>query len=47
MWTNRRLAVRHAAVIIKKFASSIAPHITSILVHGKQVILRQGIVESA
>ncbi|XP_037604877.1 phosphorylase b kinase regulatory subunit beta isoform X3 [Sebastes umbrosus] len=33
------LAVRHAAAIIKKFASSIAPHITTILVHGKQVTL--------
>nr|XP_057944757.1 phosphorylase b kinase regulatory subunit beta isoform X2 [Doryrhamphus excisus] len=33
------LAVRHAAVVIRKFASSIAPHITSILVHGKQVTL--------
>ncbi|XP_041851247.1 phosphorylase b kinase regulatory subunit beta isoform X4 [Melanotaenia boesemani] len=33
------LAVRHTAAIIKKFASSIAPHITTILVHGKQVTL--------
>ncbi|KAK2919704.1 phosphorylase b kinase regulatory subunit beta isoform X2 [Channa argus] len=33
------LAVRHAAAITKKFASSIAPHITTILVHGKQVTL--------
>ncbi|XP_034426703.1 phosphorylase b kinase regulatory subunit beta isoform X5 [Hippoglossus hippoglossus] len=33
------LAVRHAAVIMKKFASSIAPHITTILVNGKQVTL--------
>ncbi|KAM6942624.1 phosphorylase b kinase regulatory subunit beta isoform 2-T2 [Xenentodon cancila] len=33
------LAVRHAAAIIKKFASSIAPNITTILVHGKQVTL--------
>ncbi|XP_059207105.1 phosphorylase b kinase regulatory subunit beta isoform X3 [Centropristis striata] len=33
------LAVRHAAAIIEKFASSIAPHITTILVHGKQVTL--------
>ncbi|XP_041650183.1 phosphorylase b kinase regulatory subunit beta isoform X2 [Cheilinus undulatus] len=33
------LAVRQAAAIIKKFASSIAPHITTILVHGKQVTL--------
>ncbi|KAF3833119.1 hypothetical protein F7725_026784 [Dissostichus mawsoni] len=32
------LVVRHAAAITKKFASSIAPHITTILVHGKQVI---------
>lgn len=41
MWLNCRLAVRYAAAITKKFASSIAPHITSILVHGKQVIYRQ------
>uniref|UniRef100_UPI0037E7D42A phosphorylase b kinase regulatory subunit beta isoform X3 n=1 Tax=Semicossyphus pulcher TaxID=241346 RepID=UPI0037E7D42A len=33
------LAVRLSACIIKKFASSIAPHITTILVHGKQVTL--------
>uniref|UniRef100_A0A8D3ALS9 Phosphorylase b kinase regulatory subunit n=1 Tax=Scophthalmus maximus TaxID=52904 RepID=A0A8D3ALS9_SCOMX len=33
------LVVRHAAAIIKKFASSIAPHITTILVNGKQVTL--------
>ncbi|KAM4596879.1 phosphorylase b kinase regulatory subunit beta isoform 2-T2 [Fundulus diaphanus] len=33
------LAVRYAAAITKKFASSIAPHITTILVHGKQVTL--------
>ncbi|XP_010777073.1 phosphorylase b kinase regulatory subunit beta-like [Notothenia coriiceps] len=33
------LVVRHAAAITKKFASSIAPHITTILVHGKQVTL--------
>ncbi|XP_008290224.1 phosphorylase b kinase regulatory subunit beta isoform X2 [Stegastes partitus] len=33
------LAVRQAAAIIKKVASSIAPHITTILVHGKQVTL--------
>uniref|UniRef100_A0A8C5EGJ7 Phosphorylase b kinase regulatory subunit n=1 Tax=Gouania willdenowi TaxID=441366 RepID=A0A8C5EGJ7_GOUWI len=33
------LAVRCAAASIKKFASSIAPHITTILVHGKQVTL--------
>ncbi|XP_008403094.1 phosphorylase b kinase regulatory subunit beta isoform X2 [Poecilia reticulata] len=33
------LAVRHAAAITKKYASSIAPHITTILVHGKQVTL--------
>ncbi|KAM7423631.1 hypothetical protein PAMA_000130 [Pampus argenteus] len=33
------LAVRHSASIIKKCASSIAPHITTILVHGKQVTL--------
>uniref|UniRef100_A0A1A8FWY0 Phosphorylase b kinase regulatory subunit n=1 Tax=Nothobranchius korthausae TaxID=1143690 RepID=A0A1A8FWY0_9TELE len=35
------LAVRRAAAITKKFASSIAPHITTILVHGKQVMFRQ------
>ena len=34
---NRRLAVRQAAATLKKCASSIAPHITTILVHGKQV----------
>uniref|UniRef100_A0A8C5BY15 Phosphorylase b kinase regulatory subunit n=1 Tax=Gadus morhua TaxID=8049 RepID=A0A8C5BY15_GADMO len=33
------LAVRQAAATLKKFASSIAPHITTILVHGKQVTL--------
>uniref|UniRef100_A0A8C7YFA2 Phosphorylase b kinase regulatory subunit n=1 Tax=Oryzias sinensis TaxID=183150 RepID=A0A8C7YFA2_9TELE len=33
------LAVRRSAAIIKKYASSIAPHITTILVHGKQVTL--------
>uniref|UniRef100_A0A3B5MRY2 Phosphorylase b kinase regulatory subunit n=1 Tax=Xiphophorus couchianus TaxID=32473 RepID=A0A3B5MRY2_9TELE len=33
------LAVRHAAAITRKYASSIAPHITTILVHGKQVTL--------
>ncbi|XP_054916044.1 phosphorylase b kinase regulatory subunit beta isoform X2 [Poeciliopsis prolifica] len=33
------LAVRHAAAITKKYASCIAPHITTILVHGKQVTL--------
>ncbi|XP_069546380.1 phosphorylase b kinase regulatory subunit beta isoform X2 [Brachyistius frenatus] len=33
------LAVRQAAAIIGKSASSIAPHITTILVHGKQVTL--------
>ncbi|XP_028433085.1 phosphorylase b kinase regulatory subunit beta isoform X3 [Perca flavescens] len=32
-------AVRQVAAIIKKFASSMAPHITTILVHGKQVTL--------
>ncbi|XP_061602743.1 phosphorylase b kinase regulatory subunit beta isoform X2 [Cololabis saira] len=32
-------AVRHAAAIMKKYASSIAPHITTILVQGKQVTL--------
>lgn len=41
IWTNCRLAVRQAAVILKKFASSIAPHITTMLVHGKQVIFTQ------
>uniref|UniRef100_A0A8C7PZW5 Phosphorylase b kinase regulatory subunit n=1 Tax=Oncorhynchus mykiss TaxID=8022 RepID=A0A8C7PZW5_ONCMY len=33
------LAVRYAAAVIKKFASSIAPHITTLVVHGKQVTL--------
>ncbi|XP_048040660.1 phosphorylase b kinase regulatory subunit beta isoform X1 [Megalobrama amblycephala] len=33
------LAVRSAAAVIQKFAGSIAPHITTILVHGKQVTL--------
>ncbi|XP_044221771.1 phosphorylase b kinase regulatory subunit beta isoform X2 [Thunnus albacares] len=33
------LAVRNVATATKKFASSIAPHITTILVHGKQVTL--------
>ncbi|KAM6980303.1 phosphorylase b kinase regulatory subunit beta isoform 2-T2 [Aplochiton taeniatus] len=33
------LVVRYTAAIIKKFASSIAPHITTLLVHGKQVTL--------
>ncbi|XP_029944450.1 phosphorylase b kinase regulatory subunit beta isoform X3 [Salarias fasciatus] len=33
------LAVRIAAAILGKFAGSIAPHITTILVHGKQVTL--------
>ncbi|CDQ59399.1 unnamed protein product [Oncorhynchus mykiss] len=32
------LAVRYAAAVIKKFASSIAPHITTLVVHGKQVM---------
>ena len=41
IWLNCRLAVRQAAANIKKFASSIAPHITTILVHGKQVMSRQ------
>lgn len=35
--TQPRLAVRNAAAVIQKFAGSIAPHITTILVHGKQV----------
>lgn len=35
--TTRRLAVRESAAITKMLASSIAPHITSILVKGKQV----------
>uniref|UniRef100_A0A8C7F850 Phosphorylase b kinase regulatory subunit n=1 Tax=Oncorhynchus kisutch TaxID=8019 RepID=A0A8C7F850_ONCKI len=34
-----RLAVRYAAAVIKKFAGSIAPHITTLVVHGKQVTL--------
>lgn len=38
-----RLVVRYTAAIIKKFASSIAPHITTLLVHGKQVITGQGL----
>ncbi|XP_067104696.1 phosphorylase b kinase regulatory subunit beta isoform X2 [Osmerus mordax] len=33
------MAVRYTAAIIKKVASSIAPHITTTLVHGKQVTL--------
>lgn len=33
-----RLAVRYAAAVIRKFASSIAPHITTLVVHGKQVM---------
>ncbi|XP_042186772.1 phosphorylase b kinase regulatory subunit beta-like isoform X4 [Oncorhynchus tshawytscha] len=33
------LAVRYAAAVIMKFASSIAPHITTLVVHGKQVTL--------
>ncbi|XP_055010270.1 phosphorylase b kinase regulatory subunit beta isoform X3 [Boleophthalmus pectinirostris] len=33
------LAVRLVAAILKKFAGSIAPHITTILVNGKQVTL--------
>ncbi|XP_016135524.1 phosphorylase b kinase regulatory subunit beta-like isoform X2 [Sinocyclocheilus grahami] len=33
------LAVRNAAAVIQKFAGSIAPHITTMLVHGKQVTL--------
>uniref|UniRef100_A0A8C2JP19 Phosphorylase b kinase regulatory subunit n=1 Tax=Cyprinus carpio TaxID=7962 RepID=A0A8C2JP19_CYPCA len=32
-------AVRSAAAVIQKFAGSIAPHITTMLVHGKQVTL--------
>uniref|UniRef100_A0A8B9HKL2 Phosphorylase b kinase regulatory subunit n=1 Tax=Astyanax mexicanus TaxID=7994 RepID=A0A8B9HKL2_ASTMX len=35
----RRLAVRYAAAASQKFAGSIAPHITTLLVHGKQVTL--------
>uniref|UniRef100_A0A672QAG8 Phosphorylase b kinase regulatory subunit n=1 Tax=Sinocyclocheilus grahami TaxID=75366 RepID=A0A672QAG8_SINGR len=37
--TSCRLAVRSAAAVIQKFAGSIAPHITTMLVHGKQVTL--------
>ncbi|KAJ8343685.1 hypothetical protein SKAU_G00310140 [Synaphobranchus kaupii] len=33
------LAVRYAAALTKKVASSIAPHITTLVVHGKQVTL--------
>lgn len=32
-----RLAVRYGAAFTQKFSSSIAPHITTFLVHGKQV----------
>lgn len=39
--------MRQAAVILKKFASSIAPHITTILVHGKQVIFRQSCTQDS
>ena len=39
--------MRHAAVILKKFASSIAPHITTILVHGKQVMFGQRWIQDA
>lgn len=35
-----RLAVRYAASASQKFAGSIAPHITTLLVHGKQVMGR-------
>lgn len=38
----RRMAVRCAAAATQKFASSIAPHITTLLVHGKQVKRRGG-----
>uniref|UniRef100_A0AAR2K5M2 Phosphorylase b kinase regulatory subunit n=1 Tax=Pygocentrus nattereri TaxID=42514 RepID=A0AAR2K5M2_PYGNA len=34
-----KLAVRYAAAATQKFAGSIAPHITTLLVHGKQVTL--------
>ncbi|XP_030060241.1 phosphorylase b kinase regulatory subunit beta isoform X2 [Microcaecilia unicolor] len=33
------MVVRYTAAFTKKFASSIAPHITTMLVHGKQVTL--------
>ncbi|XP_036296549.1 phosphorylase b kinase regulatory subunit beta isoform X2 [Pipistrellus kuhlii] len=33
------LAVRSGAAFTRKFASSIAPHVTTLLVHGKQVTL--------
>ncbi|MBN3304867.1 KPBB kinase, partial [Amia calva] len=33
------LAVRYAATFTEKFANSIAPHITTLVVHGKQVTL--------
>ncbi|KAF6078976.1 phosphorylase kinase regulatory subunit beta [Phyllostomus discolor] len=33
------LAVRYGAAFTQKFSSSIAPHITTLLVHGKQVTL--------
>lgn len=32
-----RLTVRYGAAFTQKFSSSIAPHITTLLVHGKQV----------
>uniref|UniRef100_A0A8C2S5C7 Phosphorylase b kinase regulatory subunit n=1 Tax=Capra hircus TaxID=9925 RepID=A0A8C2S5C7_CAPHI len=34
-----KLAVRYGAAFTQKFSSSIAPHITTFLVHGKQVTL--------
>lgn len=37
-----RLAVRYTAAVTGKFASSIAPHITTLLVHGKQVNRKRG-----
>lgn len=36
----RRLAVRSVAAFTQKFSSSIAPHVTTLLVHGKQVTRR-------
>lgn len=47
IWPHCRMAVRQSAAITKKFASSIAPHITTILVHGKQVMSRQRWTEDA
>ncbi|XP_010224520.1 PREDICTED: phosphorylase b kinase regulatory subunit beta-like, partial [Tinamus guttatus] len=34
---THRLVLRYSAAFVQKFSSSIAPHITTLLVHGKQV----------